>query len=199
MQAAKIVLLCVASAVLYGIAHDQVTARLCVEYFTVAHPPIFGGLTSPTLLAFGWGLIATWWMGILLGVPLVAFARAGRRPKLVASDFVRPIACLLAVMATLAAIAGVVGFFLARSSFGRSLAEIAPITRRIAESMHPPFFADAFAHEMSYLAGGLGGVVVWAWAWRRRGQRARQSSARGMGENRGGVGPSRMAAGARDG
>src|SRR5262249_32121548 len=48
----KITALCVAATVLYGICHDQVTARVCVEYFTVGHPPVFGGLTDPTLLAF---------------------------------------------------------------------------------------------------------------------------------------------------
>ena len=37
MQSLGIVLMCVAAAVLYGIAHDQITARVCVEYFTI--PP----------------------------------------------------------------------------------------------------------------------------------------------------------------
>jgi hypothetical protein len=54
-----IVVLCIASAVIYGILHDQVTARFCVEYFTVGHPPVFD-TTSPTLLGVGWGVIATW-------------------------------------------------------------------------------------------------------------------------------------------
>lgn len=35
MKAIAIVLLCIASAVVYGILHDQITARLCVEYFTI--------------------------------------------------------------------------------------------------------------------------------------------------------------------
>jgi len=49
MEAAKIVLLSMASAITYGIIHDQVTARICVEYFTIGHPPIFG-TEDPTLL-----------------------------------------------------------------------------------------------------------------------------------------------------
>jgi hypothetical protein len=59
MQSIKIILTCVVAAVLYGIVHDQVTARICVEYFLVFHPPIFP-TQSPTLLALGWGVIATW-------------------------------------------------------------------------------------------------------------------------------------------
>ena len=55
MEVPKIVGLCIAAAIGYGIAHDQVTARVCIEYFTIGHPPIFG-TQSPTLLAIGWGI-----------------------------------------------------------------------------------------------------------------------------------------------
>jgi hypothetical protein len=34
LQALGIVCMCVGAAVLYGIIHDQITARVCVEYFT---------------------------------------------------------------------------------------------------------------------------------------------------------------------
>jgi hypothetical protein len=54
MEIIKIWLLSIAAAILYGILHDQVTARVCLEYFTVFHPPVFD-TTSPTLLALGWG------------------------------------------------------------------------------------------------------------------------------------------------
>jgi hypothetical protein len=58
LESLKIILVCVASAILYGIIHDQFTARICIEYFTVFHPPIFA-TQSPTLLGIGWGVIAT--------------------------------------------------------------------------------------------------------------------------------------------
>lgn len=41
MQAILVVLLCVTSAVAYGVVHDQITARVCVEYFTIDHLPVF--------------------------------------------------------------------------------------------------------------------------------------------------------------
>ena len=53
----KIIGLGVVGAVAYGIAHDNVTARVCVEYFTIGHVPIFG-TENPTLLALGWGVLA---------------------------------------------------------------------------------------------------------------------------------------------
>src|SRR5215475_10424584 len=97
IQTLKIILTCVAAAIIYGIVHDQVTARICIEYFTVFHPPAFA-TQSPTLLGLGWGIIATWWVGLFLGLLLALSARAGSRPKLSAVQLVRPITKLLLVM-----------------------------------------------------------------------------------------------------
>jgi hypothetical protein len=94
----KIILICVAAAIAFGVVHDQVTARVCLEYFTVFHPPVFA-TQSPTALAFGWGVIATWWVGLFLGLLLTLAARAGSRPKQTASQQLRPIAKLLLGMA----------------------------------------------------------------------------------------------------
>ena len=41
METIKIILMEVAAAIVYGILHDQITARVCVEYFTIGHAPIF--------------------------------------------------------------------------------------------------------------------------------------------------------------
>ena len=166
MQLLKIVLMSVAAAVFYGIAHDQITARVCVEYFTIGHPPIFE-TQDPTLLGFGWGVIATWWVGLLLGVPLAAAARAGRRPKRSAESLARPIACLLAVMAVSALLAGVTGWLLARSG---TVFLVGPITRKLPSDRHVPFLADLWAHSASYLVGLIGGIVVLIRVFRSRGR-----------------------------
>lgn len=49
MQSLKIIAMCVLLCVLYGVLHDQITARICVEYFTIGHPPI-SPTSDPTLL-----------------------------------------------------------------------------------------------------------------------------------------------------
>ena len=67
MEAIKIAVMCIAAAIVYGIIHDQITARICVEYFTVFHPPIFH-TQSPTLLGIGWGIVATWTRQEALGI-----------------------------------------------------------------------------------------------------------------------------------
>ena len=52
MQWITIVLLSVLTCVTYGVVHDQITARICVEYFTIGHPPVFA-TDDPTLLGLG--------------------------------------------------------------------------------------------------------------------------------------------------
>src|SRR4051794_17708525 len=113
MQPIRIILLCIGAAIIYGVVHDLITAQICVEYFTIGHPPVFE-TDSPALLALGWGVIATWWVGLLIGVPLALVARVGARPKRSVGSLVRPVAVLLGVMALGAVVAGVVGWLLAR-------------------------------------------------------------------------------------
>ena len=114
IETLKIIGLSVVAAVAYGIVHDQITARLCLEYFTVFHRRAFAS-DSPTLHALYWGVVATWWMGLGLGIPICLFARCGRRPKLTARDLVRPLLCLMAASAIVSALFGTAGFFYAQA------------------------------------------------------------------------------------
>ncbi len=133
MQFLAIVVLCVLAAVTYGIVHDQVTVRVCIEYFTIGHPPVFA-TTSPTLLALGWGVIATWWVGLPLGIVLATAARVGSRPKLTAINLLRPLSFLLLAMALLALASGVLGWVLAS---------------RGDVSLPEPLFSRVFRYEKS--------------------------------------------------
>jgi hypothetical protein len=164
MESFKIVLTCVVAAVLYGIVHDQFTAHICVEYFSVFHPPVFS-TTSPVLLALGWGVIATWWVGAFLGVLLAFAARAGSRNKIDASELLRPISELLLVMGFLAAIAGLAGYMLARRGV---ITPPEPIGSLLPPAKHARFMADWWAHNASYLFGFLGGVLVCVLTIRKR-------------------------------
>lgn len=166
VEPAKIVLLAMAGAILYGIAHDQITIRICPEYFTVAHPPLFRS-GSLTLIALGWGVAATWWAGLAAGVAFALAARAGSLAKLTWRRFVRPAAVLLLVMAIVATLAGFAGHWMA--STGR-IASVQAWGLMIPVEKQANFMADVFTHACSYLAGGLGSLVIaLAIAWQRFG------------------------------
>jgi hypothetical protein len=110
----KIMAFALAAGIAYGILHDQVTAHLCVEYFTVAHPPLFPRAMAPFCLAICWGIAATWWVALPLGLLMAIAARLGGWPKLKLVDLRRPILKMLGAMAVCALIAGIVGFILAQ-------------------------------------------------------------------------------------
>jgi hypothetical protein len=170
MEPLKILLLCVDAAIVYGIAHDSVTSRVCVEYFTIGHPPVFA-TDSPTLLAFGWGFIATWWVGAILGVLAVAACRLGRWPKIGARRLIRPVVVLLIVMAVASLLAGLAGHELAESG---SIQLRGRLGVMVSQSKHAAFLADFWAHNAAYAIGALGGltICVWALTQRRRDARA---------------------------
>jgi hypothetical protein len=178
MQPLAIIGFCILSAVFYGILHDQITARVCVEYFTIGHPPVFR-TESPTLLGIGWGIIATWWVGFLLGVPLAVAARAGSWPKRDVRSLVRPVGTLLGVMAVCALVAGCVGYVLARLGFlelSKWLAVSIPPER------HARFLADGAAHLASYGVGFIGGLVVIGRVWLSRRMEVKPGSGPSAGE-----------------
>src|SRR5262245_31335828 len=164
LESLQIILLSIAAAVAYGILHDQITARICVEYFTIGHPPIFG-TEDPTLLGIGWGILATWWVGLFLGVLLAVVARAGKLPKRSAASLVRPIAVLMLAAACGAVLAGLLGWVLASRGV---VYLVEPLASRMPHDKHVAFLIDGFAHTASYGFAFLGGLVMLAIVWPSR-------------------------------
>ena len=156
LEALKINGFSILCAVIYGILHDQVTAHVSVEYFTVAHPPVFPTV-QPFWLAIGWGIIATWWVGLILGAFLALSARAGRWPKIGLKQLRRQIVLLMLISGALAMIAGVVGWALTNADV---IGLFGPWADRIAPDRHAQFAFAAWAHSVSYLIGAVGGFFI---------------------------------------
>src|SRR5262249_31049965 len=118
---------------------------------------------SPNLVALTWGVLSTWWFGLVLGIPLAIVARAGDAPQRTARDFVRPLLILLICTAFVSAIAGLVGFVLTRLGLADDLVEL-----RLPEPRQANFVAVMFAHNAAYLAAAIGGIVMCVRTWERR-------------------------------
>ena len=144
--------------------HDQFTVRVCLEYFTIGHAPVFP-THDPTLLGLGWGVIATWWVGLALGVGLAIAARAGSRPRRDLQSLLRPVGKLLAVMAAAALMMGIAGWIAADAGWVRLWGEMA---QRVPAEKQVPFMAAMWAHSASYVVGIVGGVETIISVWRSR-------------------------------
>jgi hypothetical protein len=163
MPSLAIIGMCILAAIVYGIVHDQITARICVEYFTIGHPDVFH-TDDPTTLGFGWGVLATWWVGLILGILLACAARSGT-PKRSIASLIGPVAILMAATGLCALVAGWCGWSLANAGY---VGLFGPLRRRIPEGRHPAFIADMWAHNASYLAGFFFSVILMIRVWRSR-------------------------------
>ncbi|MGA8622112.1 MAG: hypothetical protein WB660_26775 [Candidatus Sulfotelmatobacter sp.] len=177
MESLKIVFFSIAAGVLYGVIHDQITVRICPEYFTVFHPPLLPIDFPAPVVTLAWGVVATWWARAILGIALAIAARAGARAKLAARDMLPLIALLLPGMAASAGVFGIAGFLFANKGM------VSPpswVQARLDPSRFPNFMADWWAHSASYGAAFLGGAILCVIAYReRRGAKAQAASMQG--------------------
>ncbi len=164
MASLQIVLLSILAAVLYGIIHDQFTARLAIEYFTVGHVRLFDH-DDPTVHALAWGVIATWWVGVGLGLLLAFAARLGKQNKLTPRQVLPYIFGVMGVSGAIALLVGIVVYF-------RAEAGAVTLSPRWQQLVSPDqqrgFLIASYVHLTSYLMGAVGALVAAvAIIWRR--------------------------------
>ena len=165
----KIVVFAILAACTYGITHDLVTAHVCVEYFLPPVHPIIVPTDNPFLLALIWGIVATWWVGLFLGIPLAVVCRFGTKPKLMVKDVVRPILILLAFLYVVSMLLGMVGYIAGQTgSVLGLLFYTLPCYHLIAPERCAPFLFNLYAHNAAYLLGAIGGVVLMLRLWKKR-------------------------------
>jgi alpha-beta hydrolase superfamily lysophospholipase len=172
-EAVKIGLLALGAALAYGVALDQLTARISLEYFTVAHPRLVA-TDSPGWVALAWGVTATRWPGLALGMLLALAARAGRAPQRDAVQLVAPVLWLLLAMVLCAALAGALAYAAVRSG---ALALPEPFAPRIERARHARFAAVWAATSASYAVGVCGATGLALRIWTARLRESRPASA----------------------
>ena len=149
---------------LYGILHDQLTYSISPEYYTKFKFVQFGFIDSgseavlpnPRSYVSLVGLLATWWMGLLIGsfLALVGFIHSGWRQM-----FIVTLKAFLLTM-LLAFIAGLIG--LAYGHFFLAHLPKADFTHwYIPENLSDfkSFIKVGSMHNFSYLGGVIGLVI----------------------------------------
>lgn len=166
MESIKIVLLCVFCACFYGVVHDTITAFVCLEYYTIAHPMLLP-LETPVLLGIQWGIVASWWVGLLLGIPLAFASRMGSRAKIDSNELIPPIQNLMGILLCVSLFAGTIGFLAAKLGW---VYVLPPLSQQIPAGKHARFLFDLWSHTTSYLFGVLGGIMLIVKTWKKRAQ-----------------------------
>lgn len=166
----KTILLCLFGAIAFGIVHDLVTANSCVEYFTIGHPKVIES-ENPFLLALVWGVLATWWVGLILGTLIVLSNAIGKRDKVPFAIIRSYVIRLLLIMILTSALAGITGYILANTGVIYLVGELVD---QIPSGKHSVFLAVAWAHLSSYIVGFIGGIVICMKVWMKRTNPARK-------------------------
>jgi hypothetical protein len=162
----QVILLCTATACIYGVLHDQITIRVSPEYFTLAHPRLFP-TSDPTLLAFCWGIAGSWWIGAAFGLVLALILKGATFPRVPTLRIARRLLGLFAISAAAALFAGWVGY----EVFSHSFLVPPDAVREADPSMdRNRFMAAWFAHLASYVLGGAGGILLLLRFWRECGR-----------------------------
>ncbi len=171
----------VLAACLYGIVNDQVSARVCPEYFTQGFhrrnvedfpegwlKDTLLTTDSPTKLGLIWGVLGTWWMGAGLSVPIMASARIGSYPKLRMKDLVKPTGIALGAMGLYSLYEGIRGYRLAASGqiyMDRYLGtdDYLGIADGTPDESLNAFIANDYAHNAAYGGGVLAALGLSCW------------------------------------
>jgi hypothetical protein len=163
---------CVAAAILYGVLNDQVTSRISWEYFYYGKEleKVLGPQTPPDSFALSReaakiGAMATWSVGLLLGVAILMANNPRRnRAQLSFRDLLTLLPLVLAITIACAIIGGAVGWFGGLNWIAEDFRDM--WSAKIWRPQH--FMATYGAHLGGYAGGLIGGASgVWRVVQRR--------------------------------
>lgn len=156
MNSFKIILTSIFLAIIYGIIHDLITTQICIEYFTITHPKIIES-QNPVVLAFLWGTIATWWVGLIFGI-LIVFANSfGKSRSLHLKELFPLLLKFFVILFGFALFAGLVGYFLTETKVIHLVDRLKSQLKNFDESR---FLAVGWTHGASYILGMIGILIL---------------------------------------
>lgn len=166
VESAKIIAACILASVIYGIAHDQVTVRLCPAYFTEweFHSRVFQH-DNLTVVAIFWGIVATWWVGLILGFPIAFASTYGTGRWWTWKRLLKPLSVLVACLWAAAAFGYLVSSML---NFRASTVALNYFPETDKDLL--AFSSVLVTHNVSYIAGAIGGLILTWYIARKRKQ-----------------------------
>lgn len=157
-------LICVAAAIAYGVINDQITSAISWEYFYYGKDlaKVLGEQTPPDRAAMRWqaakiGAMATWSVGLLLGVAILIANNPRRdRPQLSFKCLLKLLVPVVGITIVFAIAFGVLGWF---GWLNRISEDFRDMWR--ADIFRPKHFTAAYG---AHLGGYVGGLIAGAMA-----------------------------------
>lgn len=159
--------LSVAGTVGYALIQDQFSVRLCLEYFTVAHPRLEGIPQTELMMGLVWPVLGSLGGALIGGMSLACCCHLGTHPPLPLKKAGVLVLAVVVLMALTTITSGAVGY--TRASTG-----VIPVEETLGYDIpaekHHGFWTVAYAHLGTYTAGISGGIIACfvALFWRSR-------------------------------
>ncbi|PHN04307.1 hypothetical protein [Flavilitoribacter nigricans] len=164
---------------LYGVLHDQITFTISPEYYTKFKFYQFGFVTAGDewvpdhirLYVSLVGFLATWWVGLIIGVVLALTGLFQENAKRMFRITLRAIVLTLLI----AIVAGILGYLYSISAHdAETIASWLPANIDDKQA----FYSVGSIHNFSYLGGLIGLVIAGVWSfWKSRFKDNQQSIA----------------------
>lgn len=141
-------------AALYGALHNQISYTVAPEYFLDFKfhqfniPPALPDRLGAALV----GILASWWMGLVSGLPIALISAFAPGAGRMAAIFVRTAFFIMAITLAL----GLATLLVPQTLLAQVLDQI-PIPVGVSDTL--AFARAGLMHDTSYLAGGLGMLV----------------------------------------
>ncbi len=144
-------------ASIYGVLHDQVTYSISPEYYTkfkfiqfnLADAFAAQHMTQPRSAVVIVGILATWWMGLSIGIVVALFALFFKEPATMFPSAMQALGLVVAVAIISAAIGGLYGHYqLAKTGVNWWL------PGQLVDK--PAFITVGAIHNASYIGGVVG-------------------------------------------
>jgi hypothetical protein len=146
---------------LYGLIHDQLTYTISNEYFTKFKFKQFGIINLPDRIAVSFiGILATWWMGLILSVILGLIGFIQKGPKRMFRYSLEAFG-LTIVIAFITGLIGLLYGFMFLSSKSPEYFKYWFIPENLINFKN--YIAVGSMHNFSYLGGGIGLIagIIW--------------------------------------
>ncbi len=162
-------ILCVATALLYGIFNDQITSSISWEYFYFGKDLArkLGPQTPPDALALHWqaaqiGMMATWTAGLIAGAAMLIANNPGALPRLSYARLAARLPAFVLITAAFGVLFGLAGRYYLLNWISEDFRGL------VTENMwRPRHFMAVFGIHLGGYVGGIIGVFYCIWSIRR--------------------------------